>query len=171
MWDQRVLLKTRPNSAHSTSGDSSHLSTCRDPMDIDNSISTLLYRERWCRDLTTRVQKNKVDQWDRIRIRVTENNSAGPPCQRQHREHSNKEVKENWDETQGKQPPQHRYFHNFNYWHICWENPKQQSGKETKAADPPAKNSFAPTPQLPTRAGLSKYCFTNSLPSSGLVIQ
>lgn len=40
----------------------------------------------------------------------------GPPYQRQHREDSNKEIKENQgDETHGKQPPQQWYFHNFNY--------------------------------------------------------
>ncbi|KAK2100582.1 Y box binding protein 1, partial [Saguinus oedipus] len=69
----------------------------------------------------------------------------GPPRQRQPREDGNEEDKENQgDETQGQQPPQRRYRHNFNYQRRRPENPKPQDGKETKAADPPAENSFAP---------------------------
>ncbi|KAL4840059.1 hypothetical protein H8958_014884 [Nasalis larvatus] len=69
----------------------------------------------------------------------------GPPRQRQPREDGNEEDKENQgDETQGQQLPQRRYRGNFNYRHRRPENPKPQDGKETKAADPPAKNSSAP---------------------------
>ncbi|CAO2627695.1 Y-box-binding protein 1 [Lemmus lemmus] len=69
----------------------------------------------------------------------------GPPRQRQPREKSNEEDKENQgDETQGQQPPQHRYRRNFNYRSRLPENPKPQDGKETKAADPPAENLSAP---------------------------
>ncbi|CAO2627693.1 Y-box-binding protein 1 [Lemmus lemmus] len=60
----------------------------------------------------------------------------GPPRQRQPREKR--------DETQGQQPPQHRYRRNFNYRSRLPENPKPQDGKETKAADPPAENLSAP---------------------------
>ncbi|KAG8507874.1 Nuclease-sensitive element-binding protein 1 [Galemys pyrenaicus] len=53
------------------------------------------------------------------------------------REDGNEEDKENQgDETQGQQPPQRRYRHNFNYGRRRPENPKPQDGKETKAADP-----------------------------------
>nr|XP_037839326.1 Y-box-binding protein 1-like [Chlorocebus sabaeus] len=69
----------------------------------------------------------------------------GPPCQRQPREDSNEEDKENpRGETQGQQPRQRRYRLNFNYRCRRPENPKPQDGKETKAADPPAENSSAP---------------------------
>uniref|UniRef100_A0A673U573 CSD domain-containing protein n=1 Tax=Suricata suricatta TaxID=37032 RepID=A0A673U573_SURSU len=69
----------------------------------------------------------------------------GPPRQRQPREDCNEEDKEiQGDETQGQQPPQHRYCRNFNYRCRNPENPKPQDGKETKAANPPAENSSAP---------------------------
>uniref|UniRef100_A0A2K5ESF8 Cold-shock domain-containing protein n=1 Tax=Aotus nancymaae TaxID=37293 RepID=A0A2K5ESF8_AOTNA len=59
----------------------------------------------------------------------------GPLHQRQPREDSNEEDKENQgDETQGQKPPQRQYRRNFNY----------ANGKETKAADPPAENLSAP---------------------------
>ncbi|XP_045423113.1 Y-box-binding protein 1-like [Lemur catta] len=69
----------------------------------------------------------------------------GPPCQRQPREDGNEEDKENQgDETQGQQPPQHRYRRNFNDPRRRPENPKPQEDKETKAADPPAENLSTP---------------------------
>ncbi|KAJ8789597.1 hypothetical protein J1605_022124 [Eschrichtius robustus] len=62
------------------------------------------------------------------------------------KEDDNEEDKENQgDETQRQQPPRHRYRGNFNYRRGRPENPKPQDGKETKAANPPAKHS--PTPE------------------------
>ncbi|ELK31052.1 hypothetical protein MDA_GLEAN10000885 [Myotis davidii] len=46
MRDQRVLPKARPNNAGPIAGDGSHLTTCGDPMGVDHSIPTLLYREK-----------------------------------------------------------------------------------------------------------------------------
>ncbi|KAF3821458.1 hypothetical protein GH733_009500 [Mirounga leonina] len=44
-------------------------------------------------------------------------------------------VKRQGDETQGQQPPQGWYPHNFSFPHRCPENPKPLDGTGTKAAD------------------------------------
>ena len=47
-----------------TAGNSSHLTTCRDPMGINHDIPTFLCKQKWWRVLSARVQENKLDQWD-----------------------------------------------------------------------------------------------------------
>lgn len=87
------------------------------------------------RDQSRPVRQNMYQDY-RTRFRLS-------PCERQPWEDSNEEDKENQGlKTQGQHPPQCRYCHNYNY-SLCRhsENPKPQDGKETKAANPPAKNS------------------------------
>ena len=45
MRDRKALLKARPNNAGPTAGEGSHLTTCGDPMRVDNSIPTPLCKE------------------------------------------------------------------------------------------------------------------------------
>lgn len=72
-------------------------------------------------------KRSSLDAW------VTQSvKPKGPPCQRQPRQDSNEEDKENQgDEIQGQQPPQRWYHCNFNYLQRCSENPKPQDSKET----------------------------------------
>lgn len=102
--------------------------------------STLLCRNKMWKKLTSWVQENKV-QWDRIYQDYRPQFHSSPPRQRQPKEDSKKEGKENRGD--GSHPSQHWYYPNLNYSHGHPKNPKPHDGKETKAADLSAENPSA----------------------------
>jgi hypothetical protein len=98
--------------------------------------------------LTTRVQESKIGQCDRICIGVTDHNSTGALLAKDSLERTamkrTKKIKEMRPKVSS---------HLCHNGRRCPENSKPQSGKDTKAADPPAENSSA---QRLSRAGMSK---------------
>ena len=89
--------------------------------------------------LTTRVQESKIGQCDRICIGVTDHNSTGALLAKDSLERMAMKRTKKIKEMRPKVSSHLR--HNGRR---CPENSKPKSGKDTKAADPPAENSSAP---------------------------
>lgn len=153
--EQRELGKERwmgecshmqANSTGPISGHGSHFSTFRGPMSLDYIIPTLCCRKKQWKVLITRMQKSKVDQWDRICIRFIDDCSCralltwrGQQWRgeaKSRRGDSKSAVTSTWEPPWLHLPPQ------------MPRRPKPQRGKEMKAANPSAENSAPQAEQV-----------------------
>nr|KAF6410529.1 hypothetical protein HJG63_009057 [Rousettus aegyptiacus] len=146
--DWRMLPKARPNGAGATAGEGSHPTIhgrrpCGRGPQYSNPPVQEVTEGADTRGAGERDRPVKQNMYRGYRPRFR----RGPSHQRQPREDSNEEDKENQgDETRGQQRPQRQYRRHFSNRRRCPECPKPQGDKETKAADPPAENSSPPPP-------------------------